>query len=90
MKLFDEGIPHPLTLTISEISIIQLDVDPGDECVVKGPNAIGCKEEDSVIEFQGTKKSCEASWSVLVSLMLIGNTWVPWDGAPLLEIKKKG
>ena len=75
MKLFDESLPYPLAFTIGEISIIQLDVDPRDESVVKGSNAIGCEEEEAIIEFECPKESCELLWSVLVFLVILCNCW---------------
>lgn len=80
MELVDEGLPHPLPFIISEIPIIQLDMDPRDESVVEGPDTIRCQEEEAVVEFQCTKKPCEAFWSVIVFPMITGYLLIPVYG----------
>lgn len=45
VELIDECLPYRLAFTISEIPVVQLNVDPGYESIVEGSNPVGCEKE---------------------------------------------
>lgn len=40
-------------------------MDTGDESVVKGANAVGCKKEDALAVFHCTEEACAAFVSIV-------------------------
>lgn len=51
-QLFHKSLPHPPPLLWCKLGIVELDVDPRDEGIIKSPNPVRGKEQYPVVKLQ--------------------------------------